>query len=83
MNEADLLLKSLGLLVIGMGIVYGFLLLLVGAVRLMSRFALRLTPVEPVRSSPAGPAPPPTSDAASDELIAVLAAAVTRYRGGR
>ncbi len=52
MNESALLIESLSLMVIGMGIVYGFLLLLVGALRLMSSLILRLAPEEAPSLSP-------------------------------
>ncbi|MCG6943230.1 MAG: OadG family protein [Thiohalocapsa sp.] len=76
MSETALLLESLRLLMIGMGIVFSFLLLLVGMLRLMSWAALRLAPVS------AAPAPQ-TSAAADDRVVAVIAAAVARYRAGR
>jgi oxaloacetate decarboxylase gamma subunit len=79
MSETALLLESLRLMVIGMGIVFSFLLLLVGILRIMSRAALRLAPVS------ATPEPQTTTaDAAADvPPIAVIAAAIARYRADR
>ena len=77
MNESTLLIESLRLMVIGMGIVYAFLLLLVGVLRLMSALILRLAPEEAL---PLATAQPQSPSAAPDDLIAVIAAAVMRYR---
>ncbi|AFL74437.1 OadG family protein [Thiocystis violascens] len=77
MNESALLIESLRLMVIGMGIVYAFLLLLVGVLRLMSTLILRLAPEETPALATAQPQSP---SAAPDDLIAVIAAAVARYR---
>jgi oxaloacetate decarboxylase gamma subunit len=83
MTEPDLLLDSLRLMLIGMGIVFSFLLLLVGVLRSMSWVALKLAPIaaqpEPMplgmgrsgaKTTPAPDAPP----------VAVIAAAIARYR---
>lgn len=64
-------------MVIGMGIVYAFLLLLVGVLRLMSALILRLAPEDAL---PLATAQPHDPSAAPDDLIAVIAAAVMRYR---
>jgi oxaloacetate decarboxylase gamma subunit len=79
MNESDLMLESLRLMGVGMGIVACFLLLLVGILRLMSAAALRLAPPEP--KALASPALAPTlTTPEADDLIAVIAAAIARYR---
>ncbi|MBK5964790.1 sodium pump decarboxylase subunit gamma [Thiocystis minor] len=77
MNESTLLIESLRLMVIGMGIVYAFLLLLVGVLRLMSSLILRLAPEEAL---PLATTPTQSPSSAPDDLIAVIAAAVARYR---
>ncbi len=77
MSEMTLLAESLRLLLIGMGIVFSFLLLLVGILRLMSWLALRLAPMPQ-----AGPLSPPVADT-DGPPIAAIAAAVARYRAGR
>lgn len=85
MPETSLIGESLNLMAIGMGIVFSFLLLLVVLLRAMSWIAGRLSPGLPEAS--AQPAAMPTgSDAArvsNDELIAVISAAITRYRSSR
>ncbi len=70
MSENELLLESLRLLGVGMGIVFGFLLLLVGILRLMSALVLRFAPAEL----------PPPHQTDPDDLIAVITAAIARYR---
>jgi oxaloacetate decarboxylase gamma subunit len=80
MNDMALLIESLRLLVIGMGIVFAFLALLVGVVRLMSWSVMRL---EPARPRPAAAGPPPAPSDQSDDLIAVISAAIACYRARR
>jgi len=75
MTEMHLIGESLRLLVIGMGIVFLFLLLLVALLRAMSWIAQRLAPPEPE------PLAPPLADSASDDdIVAAIAAAITRWR---
>jgi oxaloacetate decarboxylase gamma subunit len=78
MAVTDLLIEGLRLMAIGMGIVFAFLVLLVGVLRLMSLAAMRLAP-EPLAAQvpAAGPAPAAGDDPA---LTAVIGAAITRYR---
>lgn len=79
MNETALLFESLRLMLIGMGIVFSFLLLLVGILRVMSWAAARLAPLPQTE-----PAVPVAGVGAETETpIAVIAAAVARYRAGR
>lgn len=80
MNVADLLMEGLRLMGIGMGIVFAFLLLLVGVMRIMSGAVGRFAP----SSTPAGAAGGPMSGELPDaELVAVISAAVARYRRER
>ncbi|MTW22389.1 OadG family protein [Allochromatium palmeri] len=82
MTDSTLLFESFMLMLIGMGIVFSFLLLLVGILRLMSALILRLAPAEelqPVASSTTAPLPTDTSE----DLIAVISAAIARYRAPR
>jgi oxaloacetate decarboxylase gamma subunit len=79
MNESALMMEALRLMGIGMGIVFCFLLLLVGILRVMSWAALKLAPPEP--HALASPSSTPTlTTPEADDLIAVIAAAIARYR---
>ncbi len=76
MVVSDLLLQGVNLMFLGMGIVFTFLAILVVALTGMSRLAASLS----------GPEAPPTATAAAgaatddSELIAVISAAINRYR---
>lgn len=72
----DLMVEGLRLMGIGMGIVFTFLFLLVGLLRLMSFAVLRLSPAPPPVEPQAIPAP----ESADPALTAVIGAAVHRYR---
>jgi oxaloacetate decarboxylase gamma subunit len=69
------------LMALGMGVVFGFLLVLVFSLRLMSRLADRLSPPVPPRAEVQLPAPVVVSD--HGRLVTVIAAAVARYRSSR
>jgi oxaloacetate decarboxylase gamma subunit len=77
MSNADLVVESLRLMGIGMGIVFCFLLLLVAILRLMSWAAGRISPALP---EPELILPP---DTGSGPPIAVITAAIARYRAAR
>ncbi len=81
MNETDLVMESLRLMGIGMGIVFSFLLMLVGVLRVMSWAALKLAPPEPHPLATPSSGLAATQDA--DDLIAVISAAIARYRSRR
>jgi oxaloacetate decarboxylase (Na+ extruding) subunit gamma len=75
----DLLVEGLWLMGIGLGIVFSFLLILVGTLVLMSKAVARWAPEERF------PAPPavdyPTGQVTNDDrLIAVITAAVHAHR---
>ncbi len=81
MPIAELLLAGVQLLGLGMGIVFGFLLVLVFVLHGMSRLARALDSAYPTKvgaTRAAGTSPP--APAADTELIAVISAAVARYR---
>ena len=79
MPITDLLIEGLYLMLLGMGIVFTFLTLLVGAMKLMSQIAQHLA-VEPLVETPAVvPQSHPQLDQ-SQELVAVISAAISRYR---
>jgi oxaloacetate decarboxylase gamma subunit len=67
--EADLLSRGLELMLAGMGVVFVFLTLLVGATTLMSRVLVRFRPAN---------APPD-----DEEEIAAITAAIAHHRGKR
>lgn len=78
MAVEDQLIEGLRLMAVGMGIVFTFLLLLVGVLRVMSVAVLRFAPKEaPAPAEPPTSAHGPGSDAAP---VAAIAAAVARYR---
>ena len=83
--SSDLMLEGLTLMVFGMGFVFTFLTLLVLATKTMSATVLRFSPVEDLSLL----APPlnmvsPSQQVANDaQLMAVLSAAVHRYRQDR
>ena len=78
MPVTDLLLQGLELMFLGMGIVFCFLVLLVFVMQGMSRLAAILTGGRD--ESPRRELALPGGDADSEELIAVISAAVGRYR---
>jgi oxaloacetate decarboxylase gamma subunit len=77
--DTHLVLQGVELMLLGMGIVFGFLTLLVITLRGMSMLADRLdgTAVVP----PAAAAPVDVSD--NRQLVAAVSAAVARYRAQR
>ena len=80
MTSGQLLLEGLELMLIGMGLVFTFLVLLIGCIRLISVVLQRATVHEPVAlvatQSPAGPVP----DA---DTLAAIQAALHQHRGNR
>lgn len=84
MTDAAMIGESLRLMLIGMGVVFSFLLLLVALLRLMSAAVARFAPAENPAPVPAGGLPlAPAGGGADATLIAVLTAAVARYRAGQ
>ena len=83
MPVSTMLLEGVRLMVIGMGIVYAFLLLLVGILRLLSQAIQRWAP-EPPPATATGAGPGRSGAGVNaeipGELLAVIAAAVSRYR---
>jgi len=74
MPVTDLLLEGVGLMLLGMGSVFVFLATLVLVLKGMSRLARMLAPEEAITSGG------PTKIDADDELLAVISAAIARYR---
>lgn len=78
----NLLSEGLTLMVFGMGFVFVFLTLLVFVTKGMSSLANKFAP-ESAPAAPKRPAPQPAAAAAQgnqDEVIAVVSAAVHKYR---
>jgi oxaloacetate decarboxylase gamma subunit len=80
MSISNLLMEGVNLMLLGMGIVFVFLTLLVVAMGLMSRIAARLGGAEEVAEASATGAAATTSGADNGELIAVMSAAISRFR---
>lgn len=77
----DLLGEGVKLLVIGMTIVFAFLLLLVGSLFLLSALVARLGPKpQPVEVLPRGEAGRPGAGEADPRRVAAIAAAIREYR---
>lgn len=85
MPSSDLMLEGLTLMVFGMGFVFTFLTLLVLATKTMSATVLRFSPVEDLSllNSPLTMVSPSQQVANDAQLMAVLSAAVHRYRQDR
>ena len=80
MPFADLMLVGLKLMLLGMGIVFSFLVVLVFALRGMSRLANWLAPeIEPPVIAGVTPIQS-TGHTHDEELIAVISAAIARFR---
>lgn len=79
----NLLSEGLSLLVFGMGFVFVFLTLLVISTASMSRLVTKYAPapvIKPVKARPAAAAPAAAAATENDELIAVMTAAIHKYR---
>ena len=75
MGETELFGRGVELMLVGMGTVFTFLTLLVASTSLMSAAVRRYLPE--ASTLPAGEATP----AGEGELLAVVSAAITAYRG--
>lgn len=74
--NGQLLLQGFELLLLGMGIVFGFLIMLVFLLRGMSRLAARFEP----ESSNVPVVPTPVSKVDDGPLIAAIGIAIAKYR---
>jgi oxaloacetate decarboxylase gamma subunit len=83
MNIEDLLLAGAELMLLGMGIVFGFLIILVFTLKGMSWLADQLDSSPQAAGQAAGPAATLPVFADDTALIAVISAAVSRYRNAR
>jgi oxaloacetate decarboxylase gamma subunit len=77
--DTNLLLQGVELLLLGMGIVFGFLTLLVFMLRGMSGLAARIAPPD----EPLPTLTPATAVSDDRRVIAAISAAVARYRASR
>jgi len=82
MPVTELLKEGVELMLLGMGSVFVFLTMLVLALKLMSRLAQALAPQEAVVSSSTR-AVISSKPGEEDELLAVISAAIARYRSQR
>ncbi|WP_416138109.1 OadG family protein [Halomonas sp. HK25] len=78
MQDFELLEEGLALMALGMGFVFVFLTVLVIVTTLMSLVLRRFAPEPPAPA--ATPARSPASARQDDELMAVIGAALHRYR---
>ncbi len=78
--QGDIVDQGLELMVFGMGTVLVFLTVLVIAIGLMSRIILRFFPETETPAGAAGPTKSAASGVADANLIAVISAAIHRYR---
>lgn len=78
--DSGLIGESLRLMVIGMTIVFFFLMLLVVCLRGMSWFAARVAPAEGPETLSAGPIRSDAGAPGDGDLVAVISAAIARYR---
>jgi len=76
----NLLSEGLTLMVYGMGFVFVFLTLLIGVTTLMSKLVVKYAPApQPKPATPKAVAAV-AAQSGNDELVAVIAAAVQKYR---
>lgn len=80
MQDPELLQDGLALMALGMGFVFVFLTVLVISVTLMSTLIRRFQPVSVAPSSVKTTSPATAADDQDNETIAVISAAVHRYR---
>ncbi|SIS46623.1 OadG family protein [Neptunomonas antarctica] len=76
----NLLSEGLTLMVFGMGFVFMFLTLLVVVTTCMSKLVVKYGPAPQLKAAPSRAAVPVAAQVNSDELVAVITAAVHKYR---
>lgn len=81
MHSSELISEGINLMLFGMGFVFVFLTLLVIVTGFMSSTVNKL--VKPAPEVTNKPAPVSAPAAGNDELIAVMTAAVHKFRSGR
>ena len=83
MDISQLLLKSLQLMLVGMGVVFAFLLLLIVCTKLLSKFAARFASSNQVVSAATTSnlaVTNPDPQQPSPAVVAAISAAIQRYR---
>ncbi|WP_249976514.1 OadG family protein [Vreelandella olivaria] len=83
MQDMELLHEGLALMGLGMGFVFVFLTVLVISVVLMSKLIDRFQPTPPAAPVGRNSVKSPAITGQSDEVMAVISAAVHRYRSSR
>lgn len=83
MQDQELLQEGLVLMALGMGVVFVFLTILVISVKLMSKLIGRLQPVPVAADASKKSSQSSATSGQSDEVRAVISAAVQRYRSTR
>ncbi|RUR33248.1 sodium pump decarboxylase subunit gamma [Vreelandella andesensis] len=83
MQEPELLQEGLSLMGMGMGFVFVFLTVLVISVTLMSKLIGRFQPAQVAAPNGRNNAKSSTPKGQDDEVMAVISAAVHRYRSSR
>lgn len=69
---------AISLMLVGMGFVFVFLCVLIGATTIMSKLVLKYAPAPEPKAPAASPVPQASNNDA--QLLAVLSAAVAKYR---
>jgi oxaloacetate decarboxylase gamma subunit len=77
MNEGPIILEGVTLMLLGMGFVFCFLALLVGATRLLSTVSIKLTPPQPAKA-PASSGPATANS--DDDVVAAISAALHHHK---
>jgi len=77
MNEGPIILEGVNLMILGMGFVFCFLALLVGATRLLSIFSMKFSPPEKTTRPQEKNTSPATSD---DNLVAAISAVLHHHK---
>ncbi|MCA1773316.1 MAG: OadG family protein [Halomonas sp.] len=83
MQDPELLQEGLGLMALGMGVVFVFLAILVFSLTLMSGVIRRFQPTPSPVESNSNAKPGSSVKSQDDETLAVISAAVHRYRSKR
>ncbi|WP_375748209.1 OadG family protein [Vibrio sp. HN007] len=77
MSESPIILEGVTLMLLGMGFVFFFLVLLVGATRLLSTIAMKVQPVSAPKAAKVRNAASEDSD---DSVVAAISAALHHHK---